>query len=168
MLSKITVARGEIQRLSTEAVLNAANTSLSHGAGICGDIFEAAGAVELAKACSYIGGCKVGDAVAAPGFHLPAKWIIHAVGPRCKDGKQHEAELLRSTYKAILRVADELRVESIAIPAISTGIFCFPKDLAAEIAIDTLVNSNSQVQSIVLVGFTQEDADRYTAFLHSN
>ena len=67
-----------------------------------------------------------------------------------------------------MRVADELRVESIAIPAISTGIFCFPKDLAAEIAIDTLVNSNSQVQSIVLVGFTQEDADRYTAFLHSN
>ena len=130
------VVRGDITAREVDAVVNAANTSLLGGGGVDGAIHRAAGP-ELLAACRELGGCTTGNAKATPGFRLPAKWIFHAVGPVWNGGHRGEAEMLAGCYRRCLELAREHGVMTIAFPAISTGIYHYPKGPAAEIAVST-------------------------------
>ena len=123
MKSSIKVKQVNIIDLDVDAVVNAANNMLLEGGGVCGAIFREAGSVELAKACSEIGGCETGNAVITPGFNLSAKYIIHAVGPVWQGGNNNEAKLLCSAYMNSLNLAKENDCSSIAFPLISSGIY---------------------------------------------
>lgn len=130
MASSIIIKKIGITKLSTDAIVNAANEGLWEGGGVCGAIFREAGSKELTKACNAIGGCKTGNAVITPGFNLTAKYIIHAVGPVWHGGERNEPKLLYSAYKQSLIVAKENECHSIGFPLISAGIFGYPKDQA--------------------------------------
>ena len=134
-MSSISIQKISITKLSTDAIVNAANSELWEGGGVCGAIFRAAGADELQDACNKIGGCKTGDAVITPGFRLPAKHVIHAVGPIWNGGRRGEPELLYSAYKRSLEVAKENGLHSIAFPLISAGIYGYPHEEAWERAL---------------------------------
>jgi O-acetyl-ADP-ribose deacetylase (regulator of RNase III) len=136
-MAQFEVFRGDITKLSVDAIVNAANTSLLGGGGVDGAIHRAAGK-ELLRACEKLGGCPTGSAKATPGFNLPAKWVFHAVGPVWNGGSHDEADLLAGCYRRCMELAREHGVESIAFPAISTGIYCFPRQQAAEIAVRTV------------------------------
>lgn len=124
-----------ITQLNVDAIVNAANTQLLEGGGVCGAIFSEAGSKKLSDACSKIGGCKTGNAVITPGFNLSSKYIIHAVGPIWQGGSNSEAELLYSTYIQSLTLAKENECHSIGFPLISAGIYGYPKNQAWKIAI---------------------------------
>lgn len=128
--NSIEIRKIGITKLNVDAVVNAANEGLWEGGGVCGAIFREADSRELTKACSAIGHCKTGSAVITPGFKLPAKYIIHAVGPVWHGGDKNEPQLLYSAYKQSLIVAKENNCHSIAFPLISAGIFGYPKDKA--------------------------------------
>ena len=134
-MSKITIQKISITKLHTDAVVNAANSGLWEGGGVCGYIFREAGAEDMAKACNKIGHCDVGSAVITPGFKLPAKHVINAVGPRWSGGNQDEAKLLYSAYQKSLLLAKEHQLHSIGFPLISAGIFGYPLKEAWQIAI---------------------------------
>ena len=155
------VVQGDITRLQVDAVVNAANSALAEGGGVCGAIFAAAGRVELARACARLGGCPPGEARATPGFGLPARWIIHTVGPVWHGGARGEDEILGSCYVHSLEQAAELGARSVAFPAISTGIFGFPRDRAARIAVRTLAHCGAAVDRIVLVAFDRATEEAY-------
>lgn len=147
---------GDITTLEVDAIVNAANERLAPGGGVCGAIHRAAGP-DLAEECARLGPCRTGDAVATDGYALPARWVIHAVGPVWHGGDRDEVELLASAYRRSIEVADELGAASIAFPAISTGIFGFPTALAAGTAVATLRSLHpSNVQRCVLVAFDGE------------
>jgi O-acetyl-ADP-ribose deacetylase (regulator of RNase III) len=150
---RIEAVQGDITRQEVDAIVNAANQSLRGGGGVDGAIHRAAGAAELQEACAGLGGCPTGDAKATPGFHLPARWIVHAVGPRYRDGRHGEPELLASCYRRALEVADEVGARSVAFPAISTGIYGYPADEAASIAVRTLQSVDGRVELARLVAF---------------
>lgn len=135
MKSHIEIKKIDITNLNVDAVVNAANSKLLEGGGVCGAIFRAAGSAELTDACISIGHCKTGNAVITPGFKLQAKHIIHAVGPRWKGGDRNEAELLYGTYENSLTLAKENDCHSIAFPVISSGIYGYPKNEAWQIAV---------------------------------
>jgi len=166
--NQIQVIFGDITRQAVDAIVNAANESLLGGGGVDGAIHSAAGK-ELDLACRKIhdekGGCKTGDAVITTGGNLPAKFVIHTVGPVWHGGKQHEAELLSSAYLSSLRLASENGIKTIAFPNISTGIFGFPKEQASKIAVSTVVdflNSNkTSVESVIFVCFDRENFEIY-------
>ncbi len=128
----------DITTLALDAIVNAANEALRQGGGVCGAIFHAAGAARLAAACAPLAPCPTGEARITPGFDLPARWVIHAVGPVWHGGGQGEAALLASAYRASLRELRAAGGRSIAFPALSTGIFGYPKDQAAGIAVTTV------------------------------
>ena len=132
-MSSITIKKTGI---AADAVVNAANTGLWHGSGVCGYIFQDAGVKEMTAACNAIGHCDEGCAVITPGFKLPAKYVIHAVGPRYKDGKHGEPELLYSAYKQSLLLAKENGLHSIGFPLISAGVFGYPKEEAWQKALE--------------------------------
>lgn len=142
---------GDITTLDVDAIVNAANPQLAGGGGVDGAIHAAAGRAELSAACATLGGCAPGDAKATPGFALAARWIIHTVGPIWRGGGEGEAGVLTSCYRRSIEVADQLGCRSVAFPAISTGIYGFPRDLAATIAVETLRGIDSEVGRVVLV-----------------
>jgi len=127
-MSSIKIQKISITDLKTDAVVNAANPQLAYGGGVCGAIFRAAGVDELSAACKAIGGCRTGNAVITPGFALPAKYIIHAVGPIWYGGSNNEPDLLYSAYMNSLTVAVENGCHSIGFPLISAGIYGYPQD----------------------------------------
>jgi O-acetyl-ADP-ribose deacetylase (regulator of RNase III) len=142
----------DITTLSVEAIVNAANEELLPGGGVCGAIHDAAGP-ELARACAEIGHCPTGDARITPGFNLPARFVIHAVGPVWRGGGSGEAEQLASAYRNSMRLATSRGLQSIAFPAISTGIFGYPFDQATRIAIQTVRDELSRSPAIGTVIF---------------
>lgn len=131
----IDIKQIDITELDTDAIVNAANSQLLEGGGVCGAIFRKAGSEELAKACSAIGRCETGNAVITPGFNLSARHVIHAVGPIWHGGNDNEAELLYNAYKNSLILAMENDCHSIAFPLISSGIYGYPKNQAWKIAV---------------------------------
>jgi len=166
--NQIQVVLGDITRQAVDAIVNAANETLLGGGGVDGAIHSAAGE-ELELACRKIhkekGGCKTGDAVITTGGNLPAKFVIHTVGPVWRGGKQQEAELLFRAYLSSLRLASENRIRTIAFPNISTGIFCFPKEQASKIAVSTIIdflnNNKTSIENVIFVCFDQENYDLY-------
>lgn len=156
--------QGDITKFDVDAIVNAANTALRRGSGVCGAIFAAAGP-ELDDACASLGRCETGDAVATPGFNLPARWIIHTVGPVWKGGMSDEATQLASCYRRSLEVANELGAASVAFPAISTGVFGYPPDEAATLAVNTVRSSSTPIDRVLLVAFDEETHRRYLSRL---
>ncbi len=157
--------RGDITAENVDAIVNAANQGLAGGGGVDGAIHRAAGHRELQEACRALGGCPTGDAKATPGFGLRARWIIHAVGPRWGGGGKGEAELLASCYRRSLEVADELGAKSVAFPAISTGIYGYPPDEAARIAVETVRSTPTEVELVRLVAFDEATYRLYEGLL---
>lgn len=139
VLARMEVVEGDITTLEVEAIVNAANERLAPGGGVCGAIHRASGP-ELARACAAIGHCATGDAVITPGFAAKARWIVHAVAPIWHGGSLGEDRLLASAYRRALERAAEKGVESVAFPAISTGIYGFPAERAADIAVRTVAD----------------------------
>lgn len=142
MPAALEIVEADITTLDVDAIVNAANAQLAPGGGVCGAIHRAAGP-ELAKECAKIGGCPTGKAVITPGFALPARYIIHAVGPVWGGGETGEDALLASCYRHSLRLARETGARSIAFPAISTGVYGFPPQRAAGIAVGAIADETA-------------------------
>ena len=160
MAATLEALQGDITREGVDAIVNAANSGLARGGGVCGAIFSAAGP-ELDGACAELGGCPTGDAKATPGFRLPARWIIHAVGPVWHGGDRGEPELLASAYRRSLAVADEIGARSVAFPAISTGIYGYPLDAATAIAVRSCRDAEAIVEVIRFVCFDDRTLAAY-------
>jgi O-acetyl-ADP-ribose deacetylase (regulator of RNase III) len=162
---KLEACQGDITVQEVDAIVNAANSELAGGGGVDGAIHRAAGSRELRAACALLRGCPTGDAKATPAFDLHARWIIHAVGPRYRGGRHGERELLASCYRRALEVADELGARSVAFPAISTGIYGYPADEAAEVAVETVQSVPARVELVRLVAFDEATLARYERLL---
>ena len=156
---------GDITLENVDVVVNAANPFLSGGGGVDGAIHRAAGAARLQEACRALKGCPVGDAKLTEGFALPARWIAHAVGPVWRGGGSGEREALSSCYRRCLELADEVGATTIAFPAISTGVYGFPKPEAARIAVTTLRSTTTSVSLAKLVAFDRITYDLYEELL---
>lgn len=164
MSRKIQVLQGDITKQRVDAIVNAANSSLLGGGGVDGAIHRAAGP-DLLHECHQLGGCDTGFAKATKGYRLPAKYVIHTVGPVWRGGDSNEEELLASCYRTSLEIAKRLKVCSIAFPAISTGIYGFPKRRAAEIAVREVSNLSEAFEKVVFVCFDAETARIYEELL---
>ena len=170
MHPKIKLIQDDITRLEVDAIVNAANTSLMGGGGVDGAIHRAAGP-RLLEECRTLDGCKTGRAKITKGYNLPARFVIHAVGPIWRGGAKGEEELLAGAYENSLRLAEEKGLKSIAFPNISTGIYGFPKERAAEIAIETtreFLKKNPGIETVTFVCFDRENYDIYDRILGSD
>jgi O-acetyl-ADP-ribose deacetylase (regulator of RNase III) len=153
----------DITTLATDAIVNAANESLAPGGGVCGAIHRAAGP-GLARACAAIGRCPTGESRLTPGFRLPARFVIHAVGPVWQGGRAGEAELLASAYRSAMDLAAEHDVRSIAFPAIGTGIYGYPLEPATDIAVTAVrraLDAGSTIREILFACFSPEVLEAY-------
>ncbi len=152
---RLTVVEGDITRQPVEAIVNAANTTLLGGGGVDGAIHRAAGP-ELLAECRTLGGCATGQAKITKGYRLPAKWVIHTVGPVWRDGKHGEDELLAGCYRRCFALVEQHHIRTVAFPSISTGAYGFPMDRAARIAVRetvTFLERNASVEKVLLVCF---------------
>jgi len=167
MKNKIEIQKGDITKLKVDAIVNAANTSLLGGGGVDGAIHRAAGP-ELLEFNRKLGGCSTGEAKISPGFKLPAKFIIHTVGPVWDGGKNNEDKLLANCYKNSLKLARENKVKTIAFPAISTGVYRFPLERATKIAVDEVkkfLEKNESIEKVIFVCFDEETYQVYQKIL---
>jgi O-acetyl-ADP-ribose deacetylase len=160
---KLDAVQGDITTLRVDAIVNAANEALRRGGGVCGAIFAAAGP-ELDAACTALGRCATGDAVVTPGFALPARWIVHTVGPVWHGGGTGEDELLAACYRRSVAVARDRGATSIAFPAISTGVFGYPARAAAEVAVATLREVSARGAGIDLVQLVAFDGATFRIY----
>lgn len=157
---RISLAQGDITKLAVDAIVNAANAALVGRGGVDGAIHRAAGDKLMRAACAALGGCQPGDAKLTPGFQLPARFVIHAVGPIYQDGRQGEPETLASCYRRCLEVASQHHLTSIAFPAISTGVYRFPLAEATEIALSTVaacLRTSTAIHEAIFIFFSESD-----------
>jgi O-acetyl-ADP-ribose deacetylase (regulator of RNase III) len=162
-MKHIEVVTGDITHQTVDAIVNAANETLLGGGGVDGAIHRAAGP-ELLAECKTLGGCPTGEARITRGYHLPAKHVIHTVGPVWQGGRQNEAQLLMSCYDNSIDLAEQRGLETIAFPSISTGAFMYPIHMAARIAVRTVGHRLAKPTSLQLVRFVcyhEDDADIY-------
>lgn len=163
MTAHLSALLGDITRETTDAIVNAANPELAPGGGVCGAIHRAGGP-ELARACAALDGCPTGQARITPGFRLPARYVIHAVGPFWQGGGHGEAGLLANCYRASLVLADEQHCRSIAFPCISTGIYGYPADQAAHVAVEAVrgcLPRTPGIEEVRFVCFSERDLQLY-------
>lgn len=160
---KVEIVQGDITRMAVDAIVNAANTALLGGGGVDGAIHRAAGP-QLLEECRHLGGCPTGEAKITRGYELPARFVIHTVGPVWHGGSHGEDELLANCYRNCLRLAAENKIETIAFPSISTGVYRFPIDRACRIVLREVqafrVNKPS-LRKVVFVCFSENDAEVY-------
>lgn len=163
VFDRIRVVEGDITRLGVDAVVNAANSSLLGGGGVDGAIHRAAGP-ELAQECRTLGGCPTGEARITRGYNLPARWIIHTVGPVWGGGTRGEAALLASCYRNSLALARDRRLRSVAFPSISTGAYGYPLEEACRVAVGTVVSfleESDLPETVTFVCFARRDFETY-------
>lgn len=166
-MHRIRVLQADITTLDVDAIVNAANSSLLGGGGVDGAIHRAAGP-ELLAFCRSLGGCDTGAAKISPGFRLPARHVIHTVGPIWHGGQRQEPELLASCYRNSLQLAREHGIRSIAFPSISTGVYGYPLELAAPVALTTIRDHLTRAplpEEVLLVTFSDHDHDLYQDLL---
>jgi O-acetyl-ADP-ribose deacetylase (regulator of RNase III) len=160
----IEIVAADITTLDVDAIVNAANSSLLGGGGVDGAIHSAAGPL-LLQFCRTLNGCRTGEAKISPGFELPARRVIHTVGPVWKGGDHYETALLQACYRNSFEIALENGVRSIAFPAISTGVYGFPKQQATEIAVTAMLDYEDRFERIIACCYSDADAERYRQVL---